>query len=409
VSNWQEIYKQKLTIADEAIKLIQNGDRIIVPLANGQPPGLIAALVKQIKSGDFRELIYVDALNVQCPEIHAPETAEKINAQLDDRKFKEDSFNVVMFTVSPMDKHGFFSTGINPDYAFAVTRQPQRPKILLEVNEKMPRTYGNNQLHISEITAVIENNSPLYCLPEIPLTKEDEIIAGYITEQVPDGACLQLGSGSIPNTLGKFLSDKKDLSVHTEMLCDSYRELYLEGVITCREKTYMSGKWLASFVLGSQELYDFVDKNPLIELWGAQTIIDPAKASLNDKLISINTALEVDLSGQCALEQAAYRQFTNTACESSFVEASWQSKGGKSFIAAYSTYTDTEGKLQSKIVPALNNFVAVGRADVQYVVTEYGIVFLKGRSINSRAEELINIAHPDFRDWLKFEFKKLMY
>ena len=113
----------------------------------------------------------------------------------------------------------------------------------------------------------------------------------------------------------------------------------------------------------------------------------------------------MDLSGQCALEQAAYRQFTNTACESNFVEASWQSKGGKSFIAAYSTYTDTEGKLQSKIVPALNNFVAVGRADVQYVVTEYGIVFLKGRSINSRAEELINIAHPDFRDWLKFEFK----
>lgn len=412
MNNWQKLYIQKLTVADEAIKLIQNGDRVIVPLSNGQPPGLVSALARKIRNGDFNDLIYLDALNVRCPEIHARDIADKINLpRLDDpqQKITEDSFNVVMFTVAPMDKHGFFSTGINPDYAFAVAKQKQRPNILLEVNEKMPRTYGNNQLHIREVAAIVENTHPLFCLPEVPLTREDEIIAQYIVEQIPDGACLQLGSGAIPNAMGKFLGDKKDLSVHTEMLCDSFRDLYFKGVITSQQKTYMSGKWLASFVLGSQELYDFVDRNPLIELWGGQAITDPQRASLNDKLISINTALEVDLSGQCASDAPAFRQLTNAGGETSFVDASWQSKGGKSFIATYSTYTDLEGKLQSKIVPAINHFVTVGRADVQYIVTEYGIVYLKGRSINSRAEELINIAHPDFRDWLKFEFKKLMY
>jgi acyl-CoA hydrolase len=307
-----------------------------------------------------------------------------------------------------MDKHGFFSTGINPDYAYGVAKQKQPHKILLEVNEHMPVTYGNNHLHISEVDAVVENTCPLYCLPDIPVNQRDEAIARYIVEQIPDGACIQLGIGGIPNAIGKYLGEKKDLSVHSEMICDSFRDLYLQGVITSGQKTYMQGKWVATFVLGSQALYDFVNKNPMIELWGAEWVNKPGIAALNDNLMSINTALEVDLAGQCASEPIAYRQYTGVAGQSDFVHAAWQSKGGKSFFATYSTYTDKEGKLQSRIVPKINDFVSVGRADVQYIVTEYGIVYLKGRSIKSRIKEIIAIAHPDFRDWLTFEAQKLI-
>ncbi len=412
MNNWQELYKQKLTTAEMAISLLKNGDRIIVPLANGQPPALLSSLARRIKNGTLNDLIYLDALNVNCPEMQDPDVVDKINRLAPDdtsQKYVEDDFNAVMFTVSPMDKHGFFSTGLNPDYAFAVTKKQPRPRILLEVNEMMPCTYGNNQIHISEVSALIENTRPLFCLPEVPVTKEDEIIARYIAEQIPDGTCLQLGSGALPNILAKFLGDKKNLSVHSEMLCDSYRDLYLQGVITNREKTYMTNKWMVSFVLGSQELYDFVSNNPLVELWSAQYITDPAIACLNEKLISVNTALEIDLSTQCAAESSSFRQFTKAGGETNFVDASWQSKGGKSFIAIHSTYTDKDGKLLSKIVPAISHHISVPRADMQYIVTEYGIAYMKGRSINSRAEELINIAHPDFRDWLKFEFKKMLY
>ena len=209
---WQEMYKQKLTIPEEATKLINDGDRIIVPLANGQPVALVSALAQRIKREDVKDLIYLDALNVNCPEMTAPEVVSKINQVRfdgDNRLLAKDSLNVVMFTVSPMDKSGFFSTGTNPDYAYAITKQEPRPTILLEVNQNMPSVHGNNHLHISEVDAVVENTVPLYCLPEIPVSKEDEIIAGYIVEQIPDGACLQLGIGGLPDTIGRFLSEKK--------------------------------------------------------------------------------------------------------------------------------------------------------------------------------------------------------
>jgi acyl-CoA hydrolase len=217
----------------------------------------------------------------------------------------------------------------------------------------MPRSYGNNHLHISQVDAVVENTLPLFCLPDIPVTKEDEAIGRYIVEEIPDRACIQLGIGGIPNAVARFLSDKTDLSVHTEMLCDSLMELYYQGVITSRHKTYMPDKWVGTFVFGSQKLYDFVDENPLIYMCGTELVNNPNVACCNDNLIAINTTLEVDLSGQCASESIAYRQYTGIGGQLDFVHASAMSKGGKSFICTYSTYTDKEGKLHSKIIPAL--------------------------------------------------------
>lgn len=434
MNSWEEMYKRKLMVPDEAVKLIHDGDKVAVPLTNGQPPALVSALARRIKNGNINDLVYIDALNIRCPDICAPDVVSKINYESGyvgplnrsiinsakgeansmrfsdvERVIGDRKFNVIMYTVSPMDKHGFFSTGINPDYAHALGKVSYPHKIMLEVNEKMPRTYGNNHFHVSEVDAIVENTLPLTCIPNMPTSKEDQAIGQYIAEQIPDGACIQLGIGGIPNAVGKLLSEKKDLSVHTEMICDSLRELYLQGVITSREKTYMPGKWMATFVLGSQELYDFVDENPMIEVWGAEWINTPRIAAMNDKLMSINTTLEVDLAGQCASESFAYRQYSAVGGQADFVHAAWQSKGGKSFIATYSTYTDKEGKSHSKIVPVLNNFVTVSRVDSQYIVTEYGIAYMKGNSINTRVKELINIAHPDFRDQLRFEAKKLQF
>lgn len=444
MNRWQEMYDQKLTVPQEAVKLISDGDRVICPLGNGLPPGLLSALAARIKNEEVKDLLYIDALNVRCLDIMAPDVLNKIkggtsyatpvnrwainsgvtdfvpirfsdskrliveeDVSLHGKQTRYQKLNVSMHVVSPMDKHGFFSTGLNPDHAYAVAKQSNPHKLLLEINENMPRTYGNNHIHISEVDAIVENTLPLFCLPDIPFNKEDEAIGQYIVEEIPDGACIQLGIGGTPNAVANFLGDKKDLSVHSEMLCDSLLDLYDKGIITSRKKTYMPGKWVATFVFGSQKLYDFVDENPLIYMCGTEMINVPQIACLNDKLMSINTTLEVDLSGQCASETISYRQYTGIGGQLDFVQASGLSKGGKAFICTYSTYTDKEGKLQSKIVPTLDNIVSVGRKDVQYVVTEYGIAYLKNSSIKSRMKKLIAIAHPDFRDWLKFEAKKL--
>ncbi len=432
---WKEMYKQKLTVPDEAIKIVQNGDKIAVPIANGQPPALVSAVAKRAKTGELKDSVYFEVLNIRCPQICAPDVAGKIHYEcgfvgplsrgivnsgvaefvpirfssgkrvlVDDRKF-----NVVMLTVSPMDKHGYFSSGTNADYSYAIGKAAYPHKILVEVNEKMPRTCGNNQFHITEVDAVVENTLPLTCLPVEPLSKEDEAIGRYIAEQIPDGSCLQLGIGGIPNAVAKFLEHKKDLSVHTEMLCDNYVELYKKGVITSRYKTHMPNKWISTFILGSQETYDFADQNPLVEIWGAEWVNNPQVAALNDNLMTVNATVEVDLTGQCASESMNFKQFSGVGGQADFVQAAAQSRGGKSFLATYSTYTDKEGNLQSKIVPVLNNFVTISRMDVQYVVTEYGIAYLKDKSLKNRVNELTAIAHPDFRDWLKSEAKRFKF
>lgn len=435
MNRYQEMYKQKLMVPEEAAKLIKDGDRVVVSLGNGLPPGIVNAMAKRVRDGELKDLVYHDALNIRSLDIVAPEVSSKItvkssyvtpvNRQLiqkglveyvplrfsdSDRLLVEHyQYNVVLQVVAPMDKHGFFSTGLNPDHAYSVGKQKGPHIVMLEVNENMPRTYGNNHYHISEVAAIVENNLPLTCLPKVPPTAQDEAIGHYIAEQIPDGACIQLGIGGVPNALGHFLEDKKNLSVHSEMLCDSCMDLYHKGVITSSEKTYMPGKWINTFCVGTQELYDFASENPMIEFWGAEFVNNPRIAALNDKLMAINTILEVDLAGQCASESIAFKQYTGLGGQMDFVNASWQSKGGKCFLACYSTYTDKEGNLQSRIVPTLNNFVSVPRADVQYIVTEYGIAFLFGKSVGARVKELIAIAHPDFRDRLTFEAKKLNF
>jgi len=192
------------------------------------------------------------------------------------------------------------------------------------------------------------------------------------------------------------------------MLTDSMVDLYNAGVVTCQKKNFMPYKWIGSFAMGSRKLYDFIDENPLVEMHSTRFVNDPYIIGKNDKLISVNATMEVDLTGQCASESIGTMQYTGTGGQLDFVQGAWRSKGGKSFLTLYSTYTTKEGEVKSKIVPSLSPgiFTTVSRTDVQYIVTEYGVAFLKGQNLRTRVKELVSIAHPDFRDWLMYEARK---
>jgi acyl-CoA hydrolase len=426
--------------AEDAVKLIPDNILLAGALTNGQPPALLNAMSKRMADGDLRGVTYMCSLAVRPLELHNPATIEKINlynavdvmysgpieryylnqglfSYIPHRLFDGPQMagNVGMeaavITVSPMDRHGYFSTGTNPDYLYGFVKHNPGCLILAEVNEHMPRTFGNNHFHVTELNAIVENNVPLVTLPDMPLSDKDDLIGQYIAEYVPDGACLQLGIGTIPNAVARHLSDKKDLGIHSEMLCDNMLDLYEQGAITGRRKRLLPGKWAACFALGSQRLYDFIHENPLVEMHDSEFVNDPCNIGLNDNVIAINATLEVDLAGQCASEAIGTRQYSGSGGQVDFMEGAWRSKGGKAFLALYSTYTDKSGTVKSRINPTLSpgSMVTTTRNDVQYVVTEYGVADLKGYNLRKRTRALINIAHPDFRDWLTFEAQKLNY
>lgn len=438
MSKFNQMYREKLKTPDEAVRLIDSDSMVVVPLGNGEPPMLMEALAQRIRKGEVSNIHSVTGLQVRPSSYYSPDIIEK-GVQVDSgyvgpvlrwgvnqglftyspsHLSEVSSFcwrihehaQTAMYVVSPMDKHGFFTTGTHCDFAWEVgKRTPTMKNIIVEVNEHMPRTHGNNTFHISEVSAVVENHIPLVQLPPIPTSKEDEIIGQYIAEQVPDEACIQLGIGGVPNAVAKFLHGKKNLGIHTEMLADTVLDLYEDGVVTCSKKNFMPSKMVTSFALGSKRLYDFVDDNSMVQFYPAGFVNDSAVVGRNDNMISINATLEVDLTGQCASESIGPVQYSGTGGQVDFVRGAWRSNGGKSFLALYSTYADKEGKLHSKIKPMLSHgaVVTTARSDVHYVVTEYGIASLKGYSMAERAKRLIAVAHPDFRDELTFEAKKL--
>lgn len=437
VDKWKELYKQKLMSADEAAKLLESGDAIVAPLSNGQPLGLVNAVAKRIREDNLTDILYVSGVDVRWFDLYHPDLVGKVTVESGfvapatrhgigqgmftytpcrlgetvDMISRCRTVNACTMVVSPMDKHGFFSTGCNVDWGWEAAKVSNPRVIIVEVNENMPRTHGNNQLHISEVTAVIENHIPLVELPHIPVTDKDEKIGRFIADMIEDGSCIQIGIGSMPNSLANFLMDKKDLGIHSEMLTDSMIDLYEAGVITCSKKNFMPYKWIGSFALGTRKLYDFIHENPLVEMYSTKFVNDPYIIGKNDNMISVNGTMEVDLSGQCASESIGFTQYTGTGGQLDFVQGTWRSKGGKSFLTLYSTYTDKDGEVKSKIVPNLSNgmFITVSRTEVQYVVTEYGVANLKGQNLRTRVKELISIAHPDFRPWLEWQARKMNF
>jgi acyl-CoA hydrolase len=310
-----------------------------------------------------------------------------------------------LIKVTPPDQHGYVNLGTSNSITHAFCDAAKI--VIAEVNSSVPRCLGGlrETLHVSEIDYFVQgDNRPLINLSELPISDIDKKIATIILEQIGDGACLQLGIGAMPNAVGAMIaqSDLQDLGVHTEMLVDSFVDMYEAGRISGLRKQLDKGKMVYTFAMGTKKLYDFLDNNPICASFPVSYTNDPDTICQNDNMICINNAIEVDLYGQVASESSGIRQISGTGGQLDFIYGSYKSKGGKGLICLTSTFVDDKGQIQSRIKPILTPgaIVTVPRSINFYVVTEYGVAMLKGKSSWERAEALINIAHPDLRDEL---------
>lgn len=313
--------------------------------------------------------------------------------------------DVFMATVAPMDKHGWFNFGASATGSRASIRNARN--VIVEVNTNMPRVLGGNSeaLHISEIDYIYEStNPPLPSIDPISPSETEKCIAAFILERMRDGSCLQLGIGGIPGAVGSLVadSDLRDLGVHTEMYVDAFLEMTEAGKITGKRKTIDPFKQVFSFAFGIQRLYRFLDDNPGLASYSIDYVNNPWNIALNENVVSINAALEVDLFGQICSESIGTRHISGTGGQLDFVEGAYRSKGGQSFICLSSTYKAADGSIQSNIKPVLTTgaIITCPRTASHIIVTEYGTADMKGRTTWERAEALINIAHPRFRDEL---------
>lgn len=306
-------------------------------------------------------------------------------------------------TVSPMDNHGYFSTGVSASNSLMMLKKAKR--IYLEVNPNMPRALSAPMIHISEVTALCENDAPLPILQPTQLDALSRTIGGYIADEIPDGATIQLGIGAIPEAVGLALREKHDLGIHTELLTDSMVELIECGAVTNQRKPIHTGKTVATMSFGSQRIYDFINNNPSVEMLPVDYVNNPSVIAQHPNFISVNGALEVDFWGQVCAESIGTSHISGTGGQADYVRGAVDSKGGKSFIAFPST---AQGGTVSRICATLTPgaIVTTSKNDVDYIVTEYGVAKLRGRTLSQRTKSLIAIAHPKFRDDLIREAKK---
>ncbi|NVO06112.1 MAG: butyryl-CoA:acetate CoA-transferase [Rhodoferax sp.] len=313
--------------------------------------------------------------------------------------------NVAVVQVAPMDANGFFNFSTSCSMTPSYCRKAK--KVIVEVNPNHPRCLGglDESIHISKVSMVVEGpNSPLLQLPAAQGSEADRRIAGHVMALLEDGSTIQLGIGALPNIVGEMIaqSELKDLGVHTEMLADSYVDMYEAGRITGQRKSIDRGKMVYTFAMGSQKLYDFLDNNPVAAIFPASYTNDPAVIGRNPKVVAINNAIEIDLFTQVASESAGPRQISGTGGQLDFIMGAYKSEGGKGLICINSTFKKKDGTIGSRIVPTLSagTIVTCPRSVVHYIVTEYGVAQMKAKSTWQRAEALIAIAHPDFRDQL---------
>lgn len=426
----REEYRSKLISAGEAVKVIKSGDWVDYGLLAAQPVLLDEALAG--RKDELRNVNLWSVLTLYPPRVLEADPqgeAFVLNSWhfsgLDRKNMKSgtpvyyspmryselpryireniEPLDVALRQVAPMDRHGYFNFGPQNSHSKAVC---DRAKIVIvEVNSNQPRCLGGYQeaLHISEVDYIVEGSNN--ALPELAAgdpTGVDRLIAQQIVSEMEDGCCIQLGIGSLPNEVGKMIaeSDLKDLGCHTEMLADSYVDMYQSGKLTGRHKNTDPGKLAYSFALGTKRLYDFIDDNPLCAIYPVDYTNNPSVAASNDRLVAINNAVEVDIYGQVCSESAGTCHISGTGGQLDFVLAAYQSRGGKSFICLPSRYQYSDGQMKSRIVPTLEQgaIVTDPRTAAQYIVTEYGKFNLKGKTTWQRAEGLINLAYPDFRE-----------
>jgi 4-hydroxybutyrate CoA-transferase len=429
MSDWRDFYESRKVTAEEAVKKIPNGTRVLFAHAAGEARGITQALVDNKKA--YRDVEIVHFVPMGSGEYCLPENAQffRHNAGFIGGVTREalkegradftpmylsqvpglfSNGTIPMDTfithVSPPDKHGYCSFGISVDYSIASARSARL--VIAQVNEYMPRTLGDSFIHVSEIDYFVECNQPLPELGRPTLTDVEIKIGENCASLINDGDTLQLGIGSLPDATLLFLKKKKDLGIHSEMISDGVMELIETGVVTNKKKNLHPGKAILTFLMGTKKLYDFVDNNPAIQMMPADYTNDPFIIAQNDNMISINSTVEVDFYGQLASESIGKMQISGTGGQVDFIRGANRSRGGKSIIVINST---AQGGTKSKIVPFFGEGTPItcGRAEVDYIVTEHGIAHIKGKTLRNRARELVNVAHPDFRGQLVGEWEKI--
>lgn len=434
--DFNQVYKARIATPEEAVHHIKDGDRLFLTGNCSVPQRVLAALVEYAPNLNNVEIC--QALSIGPADYTAPEMAGhvRVNSMFispNVRKavhegradftpvllseftllFKNNvlPLDVALIHVSPPDEHGFCSLGL--EVGLTKTPAESAKLIIAEVNQQMPRTLGDSFLHVSRLHCMVPVD---YAPPEMLMggegaSAETEKIAGYIADMIPDGATMQMGIGAIPDAVLKYMFAKKDLGVHSELFSDGVIDLVEAGVLTNARKTLHPGKIVAGFVMGSNRLYKWVDDNPLIELHPTEYVNDPFVIAQNERMVAINSAIEVDLTGQVCADSIGPKLYSGVGGQLDFMYGASRSKGGVPIIAMPSTTTLRDGSVVSRIVSMLKQGAGVvtTRNHVRYIVTEYGVAELYAKTIRQRAMALINIANPDFREDLKKQAKELHY
>ena len=426
--NWKEVYKQKICTEKEAISHIHSGDRVVVAHACAEPVILTDAMTEAAEKYDWKEIEVVHMVAMGKAGYCAPEMSAHFRhnalfvggstrkaveegradftpvffSEVPDLLRNDMHVNAVLMQVSAPDEHGYCSLGVSCDYTKAAAECADIR--IAQVNANMPRVLGDNFIHISKLDYIVPEDTDLIELQPPKIGEVQKKIGENIASLVKDGDCLQLGIGAIPDAVLMFLKDKKDLGIHSEMFSDGVVDLIQAGVITNKCKQIDQGQCVATFLMGTRKLYDFVDNNPMVQMKPVDIVNDPRVICQNDNVVSINSCVEVDLMGQVCSESVGLKQISGVGGQVDFVRGANMSKGGRTIMAMPATAA--KGTI-SKIVPLLAEGAAVttSRCDVDYVVTEYGIAKLHGCTLKERARQLIHIAAPEFRESLKQEYE----
>ncbi|HNC08007.1 MAG TPA: acetyl-CoA hydrolase/transferase C-terminal domain-containing protein [Anaerolineales bacterium] len=434
--NATSIYQSRVTTAEEAVKVIKSGHRVFLTGNVSVPQKLLMALVAY--APNITDVEVCQALTIGAPDYvstemegHLRVNSMFISANI--RKAVQEGradftpvllsefpllfkhgilpLDVALIHVSTPDEHGFCSLGV--EVGLTKSAAESAKIIIAEVNEKMPRTLGDSFIHVSRLTHIVPVN---YDIPQLAMGEEGdaeivEKIAGHVASLIPDGATMQLGIGSIPDAVLKYLFDKKDLGIHTELFSDGVIDLVNAGVLTNARKTLHPGKIVAGFILGTKRLYDWVDDNPLIELHRTEYVNDPFVIAQNERMVAVNSAIEVDLTGQICADSIGPKLYSGVGGQLDFIYGASRSKGGVPIIALPSTAYLRDGTALSKITAMLKPGAGVvtSRNHVRFVVTEFGVADLYGKTIRQRAQALIKIAHPQFHEELKKQASELHY
>ena len=431
----KEDYAAKLTTPAKAVEGIADGSILCLALAVGMPGGLARAVADRILAGNLKDLnlYYQHSMKYSEETLIRPEVLSKVDARVffmgdPDRKMVQIGLkegrkylsyvpvnfsqipraltehirvNTFLVTVSPMDASGHFSLGTNNDYASTVLRHCDR--VVVEVNRNMPRVFGDSLVHVSEVHAIVENHAPLVQVPYKDPDEDSMKIGKCIAEQIPDGATLQLGIGNLPNAVAQLLGNRNDLGIHSELFSHALMRLVKSGVANGRKKTLHPRKHVFTFSIGDDELYQFINDNPSMESYASSYVNNIDIIAQHDNMMSVNTAVEVDLYGQVNGEFINGHQYSGSGGQFDFVKGAAFAKGGKSFIGLKAA---AKNGTISCIVPHVQ-MATDTRMDVEHIVTEYGCVNLRGRSTRERALALISIAHPNFRDELTKHAKSI--